>query len=54
MAVSIEVEACMRRLKVKFYRTAALVHSLDEARKGGELSKFLKQLRQIDILICDE
>lgn len=54
MAISIGVEACMRGLKVKFYRTAALVNSLDEARKGGEISKFLKQLRRIDLLICDE
>ncbi len=54
MAIAIGVEACRRGLNVKFFRTAALVNRLGEARKGGELSKFLKKLSEIDLLICDE
>lgn len=39
---------------VGFFRTAALVNQLSDAQKKGELNKLLKQLAQIDMLICDE
>ena len=39
---------------VKFFRTAALVNSLLEAKKNEELKKFLKQIEKTDLLICDE
>lgn len=45
---------CNRAKKVKFYRTAALVNYLLDARKNNELKKCLKQLEQWDLLICDE
>lgn len=54
LATAIGVEACKNGLNVRFYRTAALVNRLSEARKAGELSSFLKQLNKIDLLICDE
>lgn len=54
LATAIGVEACNRGMNVKFFRTAALVNRLSEARKGGELSKLLKQLSKLDLLICDE
>ena len=54
MATAVGVEACNQGLSVGFYRTAALVNRLTDSRKAGELSKFLKQLNKLDLLICDE
>jgi len=54
LATAIGVEACRKGYNVKFFRTAALVNRLVEARKGGELSGLLKQLTKADLLICDE
>lgn len=54
MATAIGVAACSSGKKVKFYRTAALVNLLSEAKAKGELQRFMKQLRKTDLLICDE
>jgi DNA replication protein DnaC len=54
LATAIGVEACNRGKTVKFFRTAALVNALLEAKKNEELKKFLKQIEKTDLLICDE
>lgn len=54
MATAIGVAACSRGKKVKFYRTAALVNQLSEAKTNGELKKLMSQLTKLDLLICDE
>jgi DNA replication protein DnaC len=54
MATAIGVAACSRGKKAKFYRTAALVNQLSEAKAKGELKRFMKQLEKTDLLICDE
>ena len=54
MAVAIGVEACNQGKKVKYYRTAALVNQLNEAKAKGELKKLLNQIEKTDLLICDE
>jgi len=54
MATAVGVAACNRGKKVKFYRTAALVNELIDAKTRGNLNKFLKQLEKADLLICDE
>lgn len=54
MATAIGVAACSRGKKAKFYRTAALVNNLSEAKAKGELKRFMKQLEKTDLLICDE
>lgn len=54
MATAIGVAACNHGKKVKFYRTAALVNDLIDAKTKGNLSRFLKQLDSVDLLICDE
>lgn len=54
LATAIGVAACMSSMKVKFYRTAALVNELIDAKNNGTLKKFLKQIEQADLLICDE
>ncbi|NPV43321.1 MAG: ATP-binding protein [Firmicutes bacterium] len=54
LATAIGVAACMNSMKVKFYRTAALVNELIDAKNNGTLKKLLKQIEQADLLVCDE
>jgi DNA replication protein DnaC len=54
MATAIGVAACSNGMKVKFYRMAALVNELIEAKNNGTLKKLQKQIEQTDLLICDE
>ena len=54
MATAIGVEACMQGKKVRFYKTAALVNELTDAKADGTLTKLLKNLSKLDLLICDE
>lgn len=54
LATALGVECCRQGRHVRFYRTAALVNQLSQARKGGELQRFLKQLSKLELLICDE
>lgn len=54
MSIAIGIEACNQGKSVQFYRTAALVNQLNDAKKKGELGKFLKHLSKADLLICDE
>jgi DNA replication protein DnaC len=54
MATALGVDACRHGKKVRFFRTAALVNQLLEAKKGGELQKFFKQIQKADLIICDE
>ena len=54
MATAVGVAACSRGKRVKFFRTAALVNQLSEAKAKGELQRFMHQIEKIDLLICDE
>ncbi|HEY8892723.1 MAG TPA: IS21-like element helper ATPase IstB [Clostridium sp.] len=54
MATAVGVAACSRGKRVKFFRTAALVNQLSEAKAKGELKRFMHQIEKIDLLICDE
>ena len=54
LAQAIGLEACNRGKSVKFFRTAALVNRLSEAKNEKTLSIFLKQLMKADILVLDE
>lgn len=54
MATAIGVAACSKGKKVKFFRTAALVNQLSEAKAKGDLKRFMRQIEKIDLLICDE
>lgn len=54
MATAIGVAACNLSKKVRFYRTAALVNDLIDAKTNGNLNRLLKQLNKLDLLICDE
>jgi len=54
LATAIGVAACTQGKRVKFYRTAALVNHLSDAKGKGELRRFMKLLEKVDLLICDE
>ncbi len=54
LATAIGVEACNQGKKVSFFKTAALVNQLINAKAQGKLQEFLKQLEKADLLICDE
>ena len=54
LSIAIGVEACKKGIETKFFRTAALVNKLSEAKKNGSLSVFMKKISKADMLICDE
>lgn len=54
LATAIGVETCQQGKRVKFFRTAALVNQLTDAKATGELKRFFRQLEKCDLLICDE
>lgn len=54
LATAIGVEACNQGKTVRFFRTAALVNLLSEAKASGSLNKYLRQIQKCDLLICDE
>lgn len=54
LATAIGVNCCYSGKKVKFYRTAALVNDLIEAKKKGDLKRVIKRIESLDLLICDE
>jgi DNA replication protein DnaC len=54
LSIALGIEACKRGLETSFFRTAALVNRLSEAKKGGTLSAFMKKILKSDLLICDE
>lgn len=54
MATALGVEACMQGKKVKFFKTASLVNELIDAKSNGTLTKLIKRISKLDLLICDE
>lgn len=54
LATAIGVEACNQGKSVKFFRTAALVNQLSEAKTSGNLNRYMRQIQKCDLLICDE
>lgn len=54
LATAIGVEVCNQGKTVRFHQTASLVNQLVEAKKRGELGRFLRQFAKLDLLICDE
>lgn len=54
LATAIGVEACNKGKKVRFFRTAALVNQLIDAKAAGTLKRMMKQIENTDLLICDE
>jgi DNA replication protein DnaC len=54
LAIAAGFAACNAGFKTRFWRTASLVNALTEAKRNGELSRFMKQFDKLDLLICDE
>lgn len=54
LSIALGIEACKKGIATKFFRTAALVNRLSEAKKNGTLSSFMKQIMKAELLICDE
>jgi DNA replication protein DnaC len=54
LTTAIGVEACKRGITTRFFRTAALVNKLSEAKKSGTLSDFIKKLMKAQLLLLDE
>jgi len=54
LSIALGVEACKRGIEARFFRTAALVNKLAEAKHSGTLSLFMKKLEKTEVLICDE
>lgn len=54
LSTALGVTACQKGIPVKFYRTAALVNQLSEAKKAGTLSMLLKKLHKASVVILDE
>ena len=54
LSTALGVLACQNGIPVKFYRTAALVNHLSEAKKLGTLGILLKKLNKASAIILDE
>lgn len=54
MAIAAGIAACNNGKRVKFFRTATLVNQLVDAKKQGNIIKFMKKIERCDLLICDE
>lgn len=54
LSTALGVLACKQGLTVKFYRTAALVNTLSEAKAAGTLSKTLSKIEKASAIILDE
>ncbi|WKY46440.1 IS21-like element helper ATPase IstB [Eubacteriaceae bacterium ES3] len=54
LSTALGVAACLQGIPVKFFRTAALVNKLSEAKAAGTLTAFLKKLNKAELLILDE
>ena len=54
LSTALGIAACGRGIPVRFYRTAALVNGLSEAKASGSLSKIMGGIEKAQILILDE
>lgn len=54
LSTTLGVAACQKGLPVKFYRTAALINQLAEAKNAGTLGMLIKKLNKASIIILDE
>ncbi len=54
LSTALGVAACQKGIPVKFYRTAALINQLSEAKKASALGTLLKKLNKASVIILDE
>lgn len=51
MAIAAGIAACNNGKRVKFFRTATLVNQLVDAKKQGNIIKFMKKIERCDLFI---
>lgn len=54
LSTALGIAACHADIPVRFFRTAALVNKLSEAKKAGNLSTFLKKMNKAEVIVLDE
>ena len=54
VAIALAIEACKRRLSVRFFTVSQLVEALMEARDERGLGRLRVQLKKVDLLVLDE
>src|SRR5215471_111168 len=54
LAIALGIEAARQRRRVVFWRAADLVRTLVEARDAKELSRYMRRLERIDLVLLDE
>jgi DNA replication protein DnaC len=54
LATAIAVEACRRKLSVRFYTVSQLVEALMEAKSERALGRMRASLKKVDLLVLDE
>jgi len=54
LSTALGVIACKSGIPVRFYRTAALVNSLSEAKANGALSKIMSKIDKAGVIVLDE
>lgn len=54
LSTALGVSACRKGVPVKFYRTAALVNQLSEAKKAGTLGALLRKINKASVIVLDE
>ena len=54
LAIALGIEVARQRRRVVFWRAADLVRTLVEARDGKELSRYMRRLEQIELVVLDE
>jgi len=54
LATAVAVEACRRKLSVRFYTVSQLVEALLEARSERSLGRMRASLKKVDLLVLDE
>lgn len=54
MAIATGIAACQKGYKTKFFTVTGLVLELIEAKNNNVLEKFMKSIRNLDLLILDE
>ena len=54
LSTALGVAACQNNIPVRFYRTAALVNQLSEAKKSGILGTIIKKMNKASVIILDE
>lgn len=54
LAIALGIEATKRRHRVRFYRADDLVRELTEARSEHEVTRLVKRMDRVEVLIVDE